>query len=77
MTCKLIKIGDRLAIICGRGIRAPNCRFCRNRAESLCDFVLGKTRGGKEITCDAPPCHICTQHVEPDLNFCPKHRRAG
>jgi hypothetical protein len=76
MPCSVIKLpGGFTAIVRHAKRRMPKCRFCDRPSTSLCDGVRGYTLGGGTITCDAPICDSCRQHVEPgDKDFCPNHR---
>jgi hypothetical protein len=83
MPCSTIKLpGGGFAIVRHAKGRFPRCTFCpaihlrhANEATLLCDFVVGKTLGGAEITCDTPVCSHYAKHVGPDKDFCPKHSR--
>jgi hypothetical protein len=83
MPCSWIKLPDgTVAHVRHAKARAPKCKFClqsgvspryAGEATLLCDFVVGKTLGGAEITCDARMCSFCARRVGPDRDFCPKH----
>jgi hypothetical protein len=81
MPCSHVKLPDGTVALVRHGNRRfPRCRFCNVAdlhqacdATLLCDFVLAKTLGGAEITCDTPVCPHCAKHVGPDKDFCPKH----
>ena len=46
------------------------CSWCKQRVgDLLCDWEM---RDG-ENTCDAPLCAVCAEHVDSELDFCPKH----
>jgi hypothetical protein len=65
--------GGGTAIVCTRG-RRPACSVCGKRpGELLCDGPGAEP--GK--TCDARLCRSCAQHVAPDTDLCPRHRRAA
>lgn len=59
-------------IICSRP--APGyhpCSFCKKIGKALlCDFPLNSTK-----TCDAKCCPGCAEHVGPNLDYCPIHKR--
>jgi hypothetical protein len=81
--CSQVKLPDgSVAFVRHAQRRFPVCKFCPKRqnwsghsrpATLLCDFIVGKTLGGADITCDAPVCAICSTRVGPDKDFCPKH----
>lgn len=81
MPCSRIKLPDgTVAIVKHAKRRFPRCSFCpvddmRKACDAtlLCDFVVGRTLGGAEITCDLPICAHCAKHVGPDKDFCPNH----
>jgi hypothetical protein len=83
MPCSMITLPDgTIAIVKHAKARFPRCRFCpvdhlhqACDATLLCDFVVGKTLAGAEITCDAPVCTHCAKHVGTDKDFCPKHSK--
>jgi hypothetical protein len=73
-----IKLPDgTVAHICysGKRRRAKPCKFCRQPSTRLCDFVIMKTLGGGEITCDAPICGACARPIGEDKDLCPDHAR--
>jgi hypothetical protein len=74
-SCNTVKVetsaGPVTAIICTRGRRRQNCKFCSRYSTKLCDFPLAGPKAGK--TCDAPMCDRCAVHVGPDKDFCPPH----
>ena len=74
MPCQKIKIGDAEAIHCSGRRRRKTCLYCSREHEFLCDFPVGKTKGGKVKTCDRP---LCGKHslkgVSEDVDFCREH----
>lgn len=80
MPCSHIKLPDgTVAIVRHSAARHPRCKFCpvddkRQACDAtlLCDFVVGKTFGGEELTCSAPICTHCARRVG-DKDICPKH----
>jgi hypothetical protein len=80
VACRGVKLpGGATAIVCGPKPRYPRCRFCKVQdlylacdATLLCDFVVAKTLGGADMTCDTPVCTHCARRVG-DKDFCPKH----
>ncbi|MBS1793635.1 MAG: hypothetical protein JSS81_07270 [Acidobacteria bacterium] len=74
MPCETVKIGDSYAIVCSRGRRRKTCLYCSREHEFLCDFPVGKTKGGKTKTCDRP---LCRKHslkgVSEGVDFCREH----
>ena len=84
MPCIAFKLPDwstAIAHVRGAKRKFPRCKFCPVElmqacdAKLLCDFVVGKTRGGKDITCDKPICDHCAKEVGPDKHFCPRHAK--
>ena len=77
MHCRRVRIGDTVAIVCGPAPRGKKCAFCGSRGVALCDFVLGKTLGGDDITCDRPICveHKFSHPSKPDIDYCWDHRK--
>lgn len=46
------------------------CSWCgKQEGLLLCDYSLPDD----DETCDAPLCEACAEHIEPDLDICPKH----
>lgn len=82
MTCSMVTLPDgTVAIVKHGNKRLPRCRFCPVQdlrwacdATLLCDAVIGRTIGGADITCNAPICDHCAQHVG-EKDFCPKHKQ--
>lgn len=56
--------GDDLTLFGGR---------CARIGGRLCDAEVGKTMGGKVITCDAPMCEQHRMSAGDDVDYCPKH----
>lgn len=54
---------------CTRGHMTKPCALCGAHSCKLCDGVLAS---GK--TCDLPLCAECAVHVEPDRDYCPRHK---
>lgn len=76
MGCETLRFPDgTTAIVCGVKRKRVPCSICNRPGDKLCDGERGRTLGGKVITCDVPLCNQCAQHVEPDTDYCPKHRR--
>ena len=81
MKCEVVEIpGDKpgqkvKAIICRSGLIARRCAYCTRAATQLCDFVMGKTIGGTELTCDRPLCkaHAYSKRKEKGKDFYSKH----
>lgn len=71
MTCETVRIGDTVAIVCGRGFRRKRCA-CGRPATKLCDHP--KPRRG---TCDAPLCDRCAVNIGPDRDLCPTHQASA
>lgn len=71
MKCNVIKSGNTVAIVCGRGFQKkcsqPDCSRPGGR---LCDFKL---TNGK--TCDRPICIGHAVKQGPDLDLCPPHSK--
>jgi hypothetical protein len=75
MTCSIVKLpGGGTAIVKHSPARFSRCKFCEGRgaATLLCDFVITKTLGGDQITCDAKVCEVCARR-EGGKDFCPNH----
>lgn len=62
------------------------CYICGKPSTKLCDFRDGGIRTGKDDygrtkkhpytsldTCDKPMCDDCTNHIEPDTDYCADH----
>ena len=60
--------GGGVARICGSRLMQL-CSACGFLADILCDYPVGPH--GR--TCDAPICEDCTDHREPDTDYCPTH----
>lgn len=77
MPCFGIKFPDgTTAMVKAGAARGPICPFCgEHRSRLLCDFVIAKTLGGGEITCDEKMCAKCAKAIGPDKHLCPKHQR--
>lgn len=75
MTCRTVKIGDQVGIVCSRGQRPRKCSACRERrATKLCDYVVGFHSGVQDPnTCDKPLCDRCAVSVGQDRDYCPSH----
>ena len=74
MICTKIGLpSGAFAIVCGSRPPAPRCAFCNARSTRLCDGERARTLGGGVITCDLPICDAHRQHVDPDLDYCPRH----
>ena|GEM_PF-3077420 len=81
MKCEVVEIrGDKpgqkvKAIICRSGRAARRCAYCASAATKLCDFVMGVTIGGTELTCDKPLCrsHAYSKRGQKGKDFCMKH----
>lgn len=71
MTCRIVKVGESVAIVCGPRPRRQKCSSCGAGAGLLCDWKLG---GGK--TCDKPICRACAMEVEPEKHLCREHQAA-
>lgn len=73
MACEHLrdKDGNWIGVICGRGPRAPKCKFCSKTSTKLCDFPIHGSKKGK--TCDAPICDGHATSVGEDCDFCPHH----
>jgi hypothetical protein len=46
---------------------------CGRMSVALCDFPVGKTLGGRPLTCDAPMCAHHRTSVGPNIDYCPRH----
>lgn len=46
---------------------------CARLAVAVCDFPVGKVKGGGAATCDLPMCRRHQTSVAPDRDHCPKH----
>jgi hypothetical protein len=70
MPCRTIRLPDgSVAIVRMAASRPRICTVCTRltRDAVLCDFPV------KSKTCDRVLCKECAKHVEPDLDYCPKH----
>lgn len=66
--------GNVTGFACGRGSRAPACKFCSNQSTKLCDEKgKGELKG---ITCDAPIGGKCAVSIGHNRDLCPPHARA-
>lgn len=81
MTCERTKLpGGGVAIMCSRGRKRRDCRFCGRTATLLCDYALTGKRAGN--TCDAAMCASCaarqpvaSPHAGDTVDYCPPHAR--
>lgn len=74
MPCTIVKVGDATAIVCTRGQRRQNCRWCGSPSTKLCDARLSPLAQVTHIkTCDAPMCDVHAKRVGPDRDLCPDH----
>lgn len=74
MKCERVKTTKGMMIVCRAGDRRkPRCHDCKSAtAEKLCDFVIAKTIGGGEITCDRALCIVHTTMIG-DKDYCYEH----
>lgn len=70
MRCATVKIGNTVAIVCGRPRKPKKCQCDPARpATRLCDWKMG---GGK--TCDVALCDICAFAPAHKKDLCPAHK---
>lgn len=77
MACIPVRTPDgRVMIVCTRGpSKERRCIVCR-RPESRCEMRLcdyPERNGPKTKLCSQPICSFHALHVEPDLDYCPRH----
>lgn len=68
MKCRVVRVGDTAAIVCGSAPRAKKCA-CGRPATILCDYPVN---GG---TCDRACCTFHRVNVGPDRDYCLEHAR--
>jgi hypothetical protein len=72
MPCRVVKVGDTVAFVCGPRQRSKPCVGCGKPHTKLCDFPLMGPKAGK--TCDRPLCDRCAVS-DGDIDYCPTHAR--
>lgn len=80
MRCSTVKIGDTVAIVCGRERpkkrtcsakrHANTSATCHLRATLLCDYPRPDRKSG---TCDKPLCAHHAVEIGPNRHQCPDH----
>lgn len=73
MTCRTVKVGSAVAIVCSRGERRRRCG-CGRWATKLCDARV--ERRGRRATCDRPMCDRCSTSVGQNIDHCLAHAGA-
>jgi hypothetical protein len=83
MPCHIVRIpGGGTAIVRTAAPRPRKCSVCGRQTKDyrLCDYPMGTStlaaRTGGPKTCDAVLCQSCTNHREPDIDYCPLHAQA-
>jgi hypothetical protein len=74
MKCEKLKLGNQYVIVCRANDRKkPKCSDCGSaKATKLCDFVVARTLGGQDMTCDK---QLCDDHATMigDKDYCYEH----
>ncbi len=68
MSCHTVIVDGSAMIVCTRGPR-KRCVVCRSEHHlTLCDYEVAPGR-----TCDTAACIYHAHHLEPDVDYCPRH----